>query len=133
MLHSKMYKQYYPIKNKWDLKNMNCDEIKTLCRWTEKIEIELKVKNMEAKRRSVNSGLRFHNCLFLHYSKPLLYLTDKILNHSIALLDEEDIALINVVLYRHKYNAFISQFIFPIPPKGDQFCSVGKAVEICEK
>ena len=104
MLHRKIYKKYYPVKNKYDLQDMNHNELTTLSHWVGRITKDIQIRNIEKARRNARIGVKNVDILRLNISKPPLETKNKLQNNSITLLDEEDLIIINLALELHKYS-----------------------------
>lgn len=113
-LYDTLFKKYYPIKNTSIFYGIKEREYDILTRWVKNIESDILCWNVVSKERAAKSGMKFYQQIKLTYPKSVndLYLLLK--NKQFTKLDEEDLEFVNDVLYRHKYNPFISYFIFPI-------------------
>lgn len=114
MFNSNLYKKYFPIKSIDDLFKIDLKDLKTLGRWVSNIQLEMDSINFQAwhNSRKIDS---FYICLLkTNYKKNPKDLEYKIYNKDFYGLDIDDLIFINNVLYRHKYNWFISSYQFPI-------------------
>lgn len=104
-LYGKLYKKYFPIKSTSIFYEMEKKEFDILTKW---------IKNIESRSRAVKAGADFYRQIKLDYPKSINDLHLLLQNKQFSKLDKEDLEFVNDVLYRHKYNTFISYFIFPI-------------------
>lgn len=113
-LYGTLFKKYYPIKNTSIFYEIKKREYDILTKWVKNFEREILCWNIGSKKRAAKAGINFCQQIKLTYSKSIndLYLLLK--NKQFTKLDEEDLEFVNNILYRHKYNPFISFFIFPI-------------------
>lgn len=107
-IYGKLYKKYFPIKSTSIFYEMDEKECDILTRWIRNIEGDISSWNIKSQMRAVKQGAGFCRQIKLDYPKSIkdLYLLLK--NKQFSGLDEEDLKFVNDVLYRHKYNAFIS-------------------------
>lgn len=98
MFNSKMYKKYYPIKSSFDIANMNVAEQKKLIYWIKSLQYR------ENEYRVIEANCTDDN---------IASLCNKISCNSDSITDNE-ISLINAVLYRHKYVKIIGMYCFPV-------------------
>lgn len=114
MIYSNLYKKYFPIKSIDDLFKIDEKDLRVLGKWVFNIELEMDAINLQAwqNSRRVDS---FYICLLkTNYKKDPHILESKFYNRDFHSLDIDDLIFINNVLYRHKYNWFISSFQFPV-------------------
>ena len=111
-LYEKLYKKYFPIKSTSIFYEMEKKEFDILTKWIKNIEDDILYMNINSRSRAVKAGADFYRQIILDYPKYDLYFL--LQNKQFSKLDKEDLEFVNDVLYRHKYNTFISYFIFPI-------------------
>ena len=111
-LYEKLYKKYFPIKSTSIFYEMEKKEFDILTKWIKNIENDILYMNINSRSRAVKAGADFYRQIILDYPKYDLYFL--LQNKQFSKLDKEDLEFVNDVLYRHKYNTFISYFIFPI-------------------
>ena len=104
-LYGKLYKKYFPIKSTSIFYEMEKKEFGILTKW---------IKNIESQSRAKKVGADFYRQIKSEYPKSINDLHLLLQNKQFSKLDKEDLEFVNDVLYRHKYNTFISNFIFPI-------------------
>lgn len=97
MLKSKMYTKYFPVKN--HNTKFNDEEKKLLCRWARIIQIEANSRLQEGKK-AYNLG---------RYNRQIMV---QMIENNI--FDDYYLACLNMLLYRHKYNAFLSIWTYPV-------------------
>lgn len=108
MLKSKMYQKYFPIKD--TLTRFTKEEKEILCKWVNSFDLELQTENAVRRRRAVKSGMGY--CVFLtmeEYDKEVLL---DMINQNC--FDKKHLGILNIILYRHKYNAFLSLWLYPV-------------------
>lgn len=113
-LYGKLYKKYFPIKSTsifYEMENKECD---TLTRWIKNIKKDILRWNIESVSRATRTGTVFCRQIKLDYPKSINDLWLLLKTRQFSRLDEEDLKFVNDVLYKHKYNAVISYFVFPI-------------------
>ena len=113
-LYEKLYKKYFPIKSTSIFYEMEKKEFDILTKWIKNIEDDILYMNINSRSRAVKAGADFYRQIKLDYSKSINDLHLLLQNKQFSKLDKEDLEFVNDVLYRHKYNTFISYFIFPI-------------------
>lgn len=113
-LYGKLYKKYFPIKSTSIFYEMEKKEFDILTKWIKNIENDILYRNIESRSRAVKAGADFYRQIKLDYPKSINDLHLLLQNKQFSKLDKKDLEFVNDVLYRHKYNAFISYFIFPI-------------------
>ena len=104
-LYGKLYKKYFPIKSTSIFYEMEKKEFDILTKW---------IKNIESQSRAKKVRADFCRQIKSDYPKSINDLHLLLQNKQFSKLDKEDLEFVNDVLYRHKYNTFISYFIFPI-------------------
>ena len=116
MLNSKMYKKYYPVKSSADIVNMDIADKKKLVKWIKSIIADVNAYNAQSCKRSETA--RCKECWWINFYPDKEYIDSvcqKITTESFS-LTAEDIQLVNLVLYRHKYTGIISAYYFPVLP-----------------
>ena len=135
MFNSKMYKKYYPIKSSFDIANMNVAEQKKLIYWIKSLSEDIRLHNTNSLKKAMQYRENEYrvvevNCtddniasLCRRYAAPYCWgnctddniasLCNKISCNSDSITDNE-ISLINAVLYRHKYVKIIGMYCFPV-------------------
>lgn len=113
-LYGKLYKKYFPIKSTSIFYEMGKKEFDILTKWIKNIENDISCWNIESQTRAVRAGTDFCRQINLNYPKSINDLYLILQNKQFSRLDKYDLEFVNDVLYRHKYNAFISNFVFPI-------------------
>jgi len=104
MLYSKIYKRHFPVLSKYT--EFTEEEKKTLRKWVNTFEIDC-----EARRESYrHSGILYYQDFNLDLFEP------KKINEMIDKnqFDDLNLAILNIIIYRHKYNAFLSIWCFPL-------------------
>ena len=116
MFNSKMYKKYYPVKSSADIVNMNTADKKKLIKWIKSIIADVDVYNAQSRKRAATAGCK--ECWRINFYPDKEYIDSvcqKITSQPFS-LTAEDIQLVNIVLYRHKYKGIISAYCFPVLP-----------------
>lgn len=116
MFNSKMYKKYYPVKSSADIVNMNTADKKKLIKWIKSIIADVDVYNAQSRKRAGTAGCK--ECWQINFQPDKEYIDSvcqKITTEPFS-LTAEDIQLVNIVLYRHKYIGIISAYYFPVLP-----------------
>lgn len=116
MFNSKMYKKYYPVKSSADIINMNIADKKKLVKWIKTIIADVNAYNVQSYKYAETSGCKECRIINLHSDKEYVNnVCCKIITEPFSMTDE-DIQLVNFVLYRHKYIGIISAYYFPVLP-----------------
>ena len=89
-------------------------EFGILTKWIKNIENDILYRNIESQSRAKKARADFYRQIKSDYPKSINDLHLLLQNKQFSKLDKEDLEFVNDVLYRHKYNTFISYFIFPI-------------------
>ncbi len=89
-------------------------EFGILTKWIKNIENDILYRNIESQSRAKKARADFCRQIKSDYPKSINDLHLLLQNKQSSKLDKEDLEFVNDVLYRHKYNTFISYFIFPI-------------------
>lgn len=112
MIHSRMYRLYYPLKCRNDLEMMDAKERMLLANWINNFYYEM----ISFPHKRWKNG--FHWCFPL--LDQLSHTEFENFKEKLASQGSFDVRemetmlqILNVVLYRHKYNAFLSYFICP--------------------
>lgn len=116
MFNSKMYKKYYPVKSSADIVNMDIADKKKLVKWIKSIIADVNAYNAQSRKRAETAGCK--ECWRINFYPDKEYIDSvcqKITTESFS-LTAEDIQLVNLVLYRHKYTGIISAYCFPVLP-----------------
>ena len=114
MLNSKMYKKYYPVKSSADIVNMDIADKKKLIKWIKSIIADVNAYNVQSRKLAENAGCK--ECWRINFYPDKEYIDSvcqKITTEPFSMIDE-DIQLVNLVLYRHKYIGIISAYYFPV-------------------
>lgn len=112
-LYSRMYKLYYPIQSCDDLDLMSMKERSLLATWINDFYYEM----VSASYSKWKKGLDWSFDLLDQFSQTEFESFKKKLIYKIPLNELETktvLQILNTVLYRHKYNAFLSHFICPV-------------------
>lgn len=118
MFNSKMYKKYYPIKSSFDIANMNVAEQKKLIYWIKSLPEDIRFHNMNSLKKAMQ--YRENKCRVVEVNctdDDIASLCNKISCNSDSITDsitDNEISLINAVLYRHKYVKIIGMYCFPV-------------------
>lgn len=113
MFNSKLYKKYYPVKSSTDIFNMDINNKKKLIKWIKSIIADVDVYNVQSRKHAETAGCK--ECWRINFYPDKEYIDSvcqKITSQPF-LLTAEDIQLVNIVLYRHKYKGIISAYCFP--------------------
>lgn len=113
MFNSKIYKKYYPVKSSADIVSMNTADKKKLIKWIKSIIADVNVYNAQSLKRAGTAGCK--ECWRINFYPDKEYIDSvcqKITTEPFS-LTAEDIQLVNIVLYRHKYVGIISAYCFP--------------------
>ena len=103
MFNSKMYKKYYPIKSSFDIANMNVAEQKKLIYWIKSLSEDIRLHNMNSLKKAMQYRENEYRVVEVNCTDDnIASLCNKISCNSDSITDNE-ISLINAVLYRHKY------------------------------
>lgn len=107
MLNNKIYSKYFPVKS--HVTQFDEEEKKTLCTWASTFKTEVRVREIEKSK----SGRVYI------YSYDMSKYDEKTMRDMIRqnCFDDENLAMLNIILYRHKYNAFLSLWFFPMLTK----------------
>lgn len=116
MFNSKMYKKHYPIKSSADIVNMNTADKKKLIKWIKSIIADVDVYNVHSRKHAETAGCK--ECWRINFQPDKEYIDSvcQKITTKPFLLTAEDIQLVNIVLYRHKYIGIISAYYFPVLP-----------------
>lgn len=116
MLHSRFFKNYYPIKNVSDLFHMPQKDREILSKWLKTIQSDIDKYNYKSLINANKCGMNTCRQICMTYDKNTLLLAEKVckISRFSFEIDEKDIDFINDVIYRHKYIWFISSYFFPI-------------------
>lgn len=115
MFNSRMYKMYYPVKSSADIVNMDIADKQKLIKWIKSIITDVNAYNAQSRKRAETAGCK--ECWrinFYPYKEYIDRVCQKITTEPLS-LTAEDIQLVNIVLYRHKYIGIISAYYFPVP------------------
>lgn len=114
MLNSKMYTKYYPVKSSADIVNMDIADKKKLVKWIKSIIADVNAYNAQSRKRAETAGCKEYWLINFHPDKEYVdEVCYKITTEPFSMTDE-DIQLVNFVLYRHKYAGIISAYYFPV-------------------
>lgn len=114
MFNSKMYKKYYPVKSSADIVNMDINNKRKLIKWLKSIIADVDVYNAQSRKRAGAAGCKEYWRINFYPDKEYIdSVCQKIATEPFS-LTAEDIQLVNIVLYRHKYIGIISAYYFPI-------------------
>lgn len=114
MLNSKMYKKYYPIKSSADIVNMDIADKKKFVKWIKSIIADVNAYNAQSRKRAATAGCKEYRRIIFYPDKEYIdSVCQKITTESFS-LTAEDIQLVNLVLYRHRYIGIISAYYFPV-------------------
>ena len=116
MLNSKMYTKYYPVKSSADIVNMDIADKKKIVKWIKSIIADVNAYNAQNRKHAETAGCK--ECWRINFYPDKEYIDrvcQKITTEPCSLTDE-DIRLVNFVLYRHKYAGIISAYYFPVLP-----------------
>lgn len=116
MFNSKMYKKYHPVKSSADIINLNIVDKQKLIKWIKSIIADVNVYNAQSRKRAEAVGCK--ECWQINFYPDKEYIDSvcqKITTEPFS-LTAEDIQLVNLVLYRHKYIGIISAYYFPVLP-----------------
>ena len=114
MFNSKMYKKYYPIKSSFDIANMNVAEQKKLIYWIKSLSEDIRLHNMNSLKKAMQYRENEYRVVEVNFTDDnIASLCNKISCNSDSITDNE-ISLINAVLYRHKYVKIIGMYCFPV-------------------
>ncbi len=114
MFNSKIYKKYYPVKSSADIINMDIADKRKLIKWIKSIIADVNVYNAQSRKRAGTAGRK--ECWRINFYPDKEYIDSvcqKITTEPFS-LTAEDIQLVNIVLYRHKYAGIISAYHFPV-------------------
>lgn len=114
MFNSKMYKKYYPVKSSADIVNMDITDKKKLIKWIKSIIADVNAYNVQSRKRAETAGYKEYWRINFYPDKEYIdRVCYKITTEPFSMTDE-DIQLVNFVLYRHKYAGIISAYYFPV-------------------
>lgn len=109
-----MYKKYYPIKSSFDIANMNEAEQKKLIYWIKSLSEDIRFHNMNSLKKAMQYRENKYRVVEVNCTDDnIASLCNKISCNSDSITDNE-ISLINAVLYRHKYVKIIEMYCFPV-------------------
>lgn len=114
MFNSKMYKKYYPVKSSADIVNMNIADKKKLVKWIKAIIADVDVYNAQSRKRAGTAGCKEYWRINFYPDKEYINSVCQKITSQPFSLTAEDIQLVNLVLYRHKYIGIISAYCFPV-------------------
>jgi len=107
MLKSKIYSNHFPVKSY--VTSFNEDEKRTLCKWATVFKTEVLAREIEKS----NQGYRYYPSYNLDkYDEKIMV---DMINQNC--FDDRYLLILNIIIYRHKYNAFLSIWLFPILSK----------------
>ena len=112
-VHSRLYKKYYPIQGVQSFHDMDTKDFDVLLRWILTAERDVVLYNDVSMKQAVRQGIDRYRGIVITYTKPVQDLCSLLADGKFEQLDECDLEFINDVLYRHKYNSFVSLYIFP--------------------
>lgn len=114
MFNSKMYKKYYPVKSSADIVNMDITDKKKLIKWIKSIIADVNAYNMQSYKYAEISGCKEYWLINFHPDKEYVDEVCYKITVEPSSMTNEDIQLVNFVLYRHKYIGIISAYYFPV-------------------
>lgn len=109
MIKSRIYQHYFPIKDKYFFYSIPEKNKLIIMRWIRVFLIEAKYREKNLARKGYRNIRSFDLDKLKHETEPLC---NKI--KDLKALSESELALLNIILYRHKYNVIISCFAFPM-------------------
>lgn len=114
MFNSKIYKKYYPVKSSADIVSMNIADKKKLIKWIKSIIADVNVYNVQSREHAKTAGCKEYWQINFQPDKEYIdNVCQKITTEPFS-LTADDIQLVNIVLYRHKYVGIISAYCFPV-------------------
>lgn len=115
MIYSKIYKSYYPIKTGLDIQLINEKERRIISKWLSGIKMDIECYNYNEIKKSIKCGADYAKQIKITYKGNIKDVANRIKEKRFCgEFDKYDIDFINQVIYRHKYNWFLSSFFFPI-------------------
>ncbi len=103
MLNSKLYKKYFPLKV--GNTNFSNDEKKILSRWISSFREEVRIRELS----KIERGLKYITYNLEGFEEKVMI---DMLNKN--KFNDMYLAILNIIIYRHKYNAILSCYVFPI-------------------
>ena len=123
MLKSKLYSKYFPIREQHT--QFDEEEKKTLSKWVCRFKREVQVRELQKTKEYSSMGIshlvRFPSYDIDKYDEKIM--VDMIQQNR---FDDEYLAMLNLIIYRHKYNAFLSIFFFPMVTKENALSIFGE-------
>jgi len=104
MLNSKIYSKYFPVKD--TNTQFTEQEKRVLCRWVYIFDTEVRLREQE---KGIKGYTHFTSYDMDKFDANVM--KDMIIQNS---FDEKYLAWLNIIIYRHKYNTFLSYWIFPV-------------------
>lgn len=106
VIYSEIYKKYFPLKGMFT--EFTEQDKKRLCRWANNFRTEVNVRESEMFYK----GRRLFPTYNLNrYNEKIMI--DMIMRNC---FNEEYLGILNAIIYRHKYNAALSIWLFPMIP-----------------
>jgi len=116
LIHSRLYRKYYPVERSIDIHEISEKDRATLVKWIRHFHNEIRYYNAEIEhnRRKIgnNNAFCFIVCPSDSFDTAKMYygvLADKVMN--LNALSSQDISDLNDVIYAHKYNELLRTFI----------------------
>lgn len=107
MLNSRIYTRYFPVLN--GVTQFNEEEKRILCRWAKVFPIDV----FELECRNYHKGItHFQSFDMSRYDEKLM--VDMINQNR---FDDKYLAMLNIIIYRHKYNELLSRILWPVLTK----------------
>ena len=115
MLKSKIYSEYFPVKNNHT--QFTEEDKQTLSKWVREFRTEVLARELEKWKQ-------YMNC----YTYRLDDFDENTMINMIAQnqFDDYGLAMLNFIIYRHKYNTFLSLFVFPVLTKSKAMSIFGE-------
>ena len=114
MFYSNIYKKYFPILKNEDLNNLTEKELDSLYKWICTIDNEIYNLNHSNLLEAVKKGTYRMYVVEYDYERDKDFLLKNLMKKNFKAINDEDLSFINNVIYRHKYNFFLSMYQFPI-------------------
>lgn len=104
MLYSKMYSKYFPVTECHT--RFSAEDIKTLCRWVSIFKTEVEAYEWKQREKGYRRIQSYELSNFNEDEMKQMLKKNR--------FNDLYLKMLNIILYRHKYNVAISFFIFPV-------------------
>ena len=113
MIYSKLYKKYFPFHSCAEIQMLDEKEKELLISYVKRFACDVDVRNKIAFENAAKNGIK--KVEIYELIKPESFYTelaDKISESKV--ITDEELKSVNNILYRNKYNWFLSAYFFPV-------------------